>query len=108
MARLPSSSTLVASAPVSMRRLGRRRAGSKNARAVAARLVMLGFLEIGQHSFVRPAAVTELGPGVVVERIAAHYNMPLIELDPPRVLPRGTGIVRPWRFGSGSVANRQL
>src|SRR6516165_5175962 len=43
-------------------------------RAIAARLVMLGFLEIGQYSFVRPAAVAELGPGVVVERIAAHVD----------------------------------
>src|SRR6516165_4438006 len=43
-------------------------------RAIAARLVMLGFLEIGQYSFVRPAAVAELGPGVVVERIAAHID----------------------------------
>src|SRR6516162_8055454 len=34
--------------------------------------------------------------------------MPLIELDPPRVLPRGTGSERPLRFGSGSVSNRQL
>ena len=44
------------------------------ARIITARLVVLGFLEIGQHPFVRPAAVAELGPGVVVERVAADID----------------------------------
>ena len=44
------------------------------ARFVAARLEMLGLAEIRQHRFVRPAAIAELRPGVVVERIAAHVQ----------------------------------
>ena len=31
-----------------------------------------------------------------------------MELDPPRTLPRGMGIVRPWVFGSGTVSKHQL
>src|SRR5580698_167391 len=34
--------------------------------------------------------------------------MPLIELEPPRVRPRGTGMLRLLAFGSGSVAKFQL
>ena len=34
--------------------------------------------------------------------------MPLIELEPPRVRPRGTGMERLFAFGSGSVAKFQL
>ena len=34
--------------------------------------------------------------------------MPLIELDPPKVLPRGTGMTRLWALGSGSVSKFQL
>src|SRR3546814_1967219 len=37
---------------------------------VAGALVMLGPAEIGQHRFPGPAAVAELRPGVVVERLA--------------------------------------
>ena len=32
---------------------------------------MLGLLEAGQHRLVRPAAVAELSPGIVIERISA-------------------------------------
>jgi len=38
---------------------------------IAARLLMLGLLEAGQHRLVRPAAVAELSPGIVIERISA-------------------------------------
>ncbi len=34
--------------------------------------------------------------------------MPLIELEPPKVRPRGMGIVRLLAFGSGSVEKFQL
>jgi len=34
--------------------------------------------------------------------------MPLIELVPPRTLPRGWYIVRPSSSGSGSLSNIQL
>ncbi|MOA38241.1 hypothetical protein D3C78_1599030 [compost metagenome] len=34
--------------------------------------------------------------------------MPLIRVDPPTPLPRGTAMVRPWTLSSGSVAKRQL
>src|SRR5215831_19298344 len=36
-----------------------------------ARFVVLGFFEVWQNGVVRPAAVAELRPGVVVQRIAA-------------------------------------
>jgi hypothetical protein len=34
--------------------------------------------------------------------------MPLIELDPPSVLPAAIDIERPFRLGSGSVVKLQL
>ena len=47
------------------------------ARFVARALVVLGFTEIGQDRFVRPAAVAELRPRIVVERVAAHVQHPV-------------------------------
>src|SRR3984893_17249327 len=35
---------------------------------------MLGFFEVWQNGVVRPAAVAELRPGVVVQRIAAYIH----------------------------------
>src|ERR1700736_6165392 len=40
----------------------------------AARFIMLGFFEVWQNGVVRPTAVAELRPGVVVERIAAYIH----------------------------------
>ena len=34
--------------------------------------------------------------------------MPLIELEPPKVRPRGIGIRRLWALGSGSLSKFQL
>ena len=44
------------------------------AAAVAAGLEMLRLLEVGQHLLVGPAAIAELTPGVVVERLAADIE----------------------------------
>ena len=44
------------------------------AAVVAVRLKMLRLLEVGQHLLVGPAAIAELAPGVVVERLAAHIE----------------------------------
>src|SRR4030095_8670606 len=44
------------------------------AAVVALAREVLGLLEIGQHALVRPAAVAELAPGIVVERLAAHID----------------------------------
>src|ERR1700736_825394 len=43
-------------------------------RLPAARVVMLGCFEVGQHRIVRLATVAEVRPGVVVERIAADIH----------------------------------
>ena len=45
-----------------------------SARVVAAAFEMFRFLEIRQHRVIRPAAIAELRPGVVVERVAAHVQ----------------------------------
>ena len=44
------------------------------AAVVAARLEMFRLLEVGQHLLIGPAAIAELAPGVVVERLAAHIE----------------------------------
>ena len=37
-------------------------------------LEVLGLAKVGQHGFVRPAAIAELGPDVVVERLTPHVE----------------------------------
>ena len=44
------------------------------AAVVAAALEMLRLLEVGQDLRIGPAAIAELAPGVVVERLAAHIE----------------------------------
>src|SRR6266513_204568 len=64
--------------------------------------IALHGLEERQDLGVAPAAVAHLRPGVEVLRLAAHEDHAVVELEPPSSLPRGTGILRPLVFASGS------
>jgi len=77
--------------------------------ASAPRFLVLGLLEIRQHAVPIPALAAALAPQIIIGRVCRAYRpMPLIELVPPKTLPRGWYIVRPSSSARARSLNIQL